>query len=115
MESGEVTLDLGIAVSNQTREMIEGLDRLLEGEEMLIAPGAGEGFGDVVLGGFTVDIAMLSQLDTIAFTAQDVADDGETSNTGDVLVRNADIRRKLNRLGVRGEGEAKFGGFALEM
>ncbi len=58
---------------------------MTQGEEMLIAPGASEGFGNVVFGLFAVDVAMQRELFRIALTGENIADDGEASDTRDIF------------------------------
>lgn len=83
-DGGVGALDFEVAGFDLAGVEVIEFQRLLEDEEVLLAPGAGEGLGDFVFGFLAARVAQGGEFMGVTLTGDDGADDGQAGLTGDV-------------------------------
>ena len=83
-DGGVGALDFEVAGFDLAGIEVVEFERLLEDEEVLLAPGAGEGLGDFVFGFLAARVAQGGEFMGVTLTGDDGADDGQAGLTGEL-------------------------------
>ena len=90
----EVGFDRGVARRDQTLTRVEEFEVLLQDEEVLGAVVPGEGGDDLGLGGLAAVVAMPGEPSWVGLSGDDVAEDPQTGDAGDVT--DDDVQLKVH-------------------
>jgi acetyl-CoA carboxylase carboxyltransferase component len=96
LQGREERFDLGIALLHALGQVVENRQRLLEQEQVLVAPVVGQRLGNVVLAGLDAAVVMSRQHERVALAGDDVANDGLAREAHDVAehLGELDVHRK---------------------